>query len=250
MGESILHFSFYILLFSLNKIPFPGLVWIFYTLLYNLSTMKAYSGELDLREERLNTLTHIVGILFGLVSIPILILNACNTCGFAEILGICVYSLGFLMVFTSSTLFHWQKEGRTRNLWKKVDHISIYFMIAGTYTPFILIYVNNSFGTNLLIVLWALTLVGTIFKIFFTGKFEVVSTIIYLLMGWLLVTGGNAFFENMPSQVMWLIIAGGILYSIGVVFYLWRCFTYHHAVWHLFVLSAAICHYSAVLMAV
>ena len=212
--------------------------------------MKAYSGALDLREERLNTLTHIVGILFGLVSIPILILNACNNCGFAEILGICIYSLGFLMVFTSSTLFHWQKEGRTRNLWKKIDHISIYFMIAGTYTPFILIYVNNSFGTNLLIALWALTLAGTIFKIFFTGKFEIASTIIYLLMGCLLITGGDAFFANMPSQVIWLIITGGILYATGIVFYLWRCFTYHHAVWHVFVLSAAICHYSAVLMAI
>ncbi len=212
--------------------------------------MKAYNGELDLREERLNTLTHILGILFGLVSIPFLILNACSTCGATEIIGICVYSLSFLMVFTSSTLFHWQKEGRARNLWKKMDHISIYFMIAGTYTPFILIYVNNSFGTTLLIVVWGLTILGTLFKIFFTGKFEIVSTIIYLVMGWLLLTGASAFFANMPSQVVVLIIAGGILYTIGVAFYLWRWFTYHHAVWHLFVLSAAICHYAAVLMAV
>src|SRR5215212_3989310 len=118
-------------IFTLN-----ALVRIFYTLQYNLSTMKAYSGDLDLREERLNTLTHIVGILFGVVSIPFLIFNACNTCGSSVITGICVYGLSFLMVFTSSTLFHWQKEGKARDLWKKVDHISIYFKIAGTYTPF------------------------------------------------------------------------------------------------------------------
>ena len=212
--------------------------------------MKAYSGELDLREERLNTLTHIVGILFGLVSIPFLISNACASCELHVITGICIYGLSFLMVFTSSTLFHWQKEGKTRNLWKKVDHISIYFMIAGTYTPFILIYVNNGFGITLLVVLWALTIVGTIFKIFFTGKFEIISTIIYLIMGWMLLTGADAFFAKMPYAVTALIVAGGILYTIGVAFYLWRWFTYHHAVWHLFVLSAAICHFTAVLMAV
>jgi hemolysin III len=212
--------------------------------------MKAYSGELDLREERLNTLTHILGILFGLVSIPILILNACDTCGITVVAGICIYSLSFLMVFTSSTLFHWQKEGRSRNLWKKIDHISIYFMIAGTYTPFILIFVNNGFGMTLLIVLWSLTLLGTIFKTFFTGKFEIVSTIIYLIMGWMLLTGANAFFANMPYHIVALIVAGGILYTVGVIFYLWRLFTYHHAVWHLFVLGAAICHYAAVLMSI
>lgn len=225
------------------------MVQIFYTLLYNLSTMKAYSGELDLREERWNTVTHILGILFGLVSIPILILNACQKTG-TVITGTSVYGASFLMMFISSTLFHCQKEGPRRNLFKKMDHICIYYLIAGTYTPFILIFVNNSFGMTLLMVLWGLTAIGTIFKTFFTGKFEIVSTIIYLLMGWMLLLGGKTFFANMPTQIATLVIAGGVLYSIGVLFYLFRWFTLHHAVWHLFVLSAAICHYSAIHMAV
>ncbi|HYE53323.1 MAG TPA: hemolysin III family protein [Chitinophagaceae bacterium] len=212
--------------------------------------MKAYSGELDLWEERWNTVTHILGILFGLVSIPILIMNACDRASFGVITGTSVYGLSFLMVFTSSTLFHYQKEGKKRHLFKIWDHISIYFLIAGTYTPFILIFVNNNFGMTLLCVLWGLTVVGTIFKTFFTGRFEIVSTIIYLLMGWMLLAGVNEFFANMPYHIVFLIVAGGVLYSVGVIFYLWRCFTLHHAVWHLFVLAAAICHYSAVLMAV
>ena len=133
---------------------------------------------------------------------------------------------------------------------KIMDHISIYFLIAGTYTPFILIFVNNSFGMILLGVLWGLTALGTLFKTFFTGKFEIVSTVIYLAMGWMLLTGADTFFANMPYQIMALIVAGGILYSVGVIFYIWRMFTYHHAVWHLFVLGGAICHYSAVLLAV
>lgn len=212
--------------------------------------MKAYSGELDLWEERLNTATHILGILFGLVCIPILIMSACDKAGLSVITGTSVYGASFLMVFTCSTLFHCQKEGRRRQLFKIMDHISIYFLIAGTYTPFILIFVNNTFGMILLCILWGLTLLGTIFKTFCTGKFEIVSTIIYLAMGWILLTGADTFFENMPYHIIFLIVAGGVLYSVGVLFYIWRWFAYHHAVWHLFVLAAAICHYSAVLLAI
>ena len=211
--------------------------------------MKAYSGELHLWEERLNTATHILGIIFGLVCVPILILNACDKAGISVITGASVYGFSFLMVFTCSTLFHSQKEGRTRQLFKIMDHISIYFLIAGTYTPFILIFVNNSFGIMLLCVLWGLTIVGTIFKTFFCGKYEIISTIIYLIMGWMLLAGANTFFEKMPYDIIVLIVTGGVLYTVGVIFYIWRMFTYHHVVWHLFVLFAAICHYSAVLMA-
>lgn len=211
--------------------------------------MKAYSGELDLREERWNTITHVLGILFGLVSIPLLILNACEKTG-TIITGASVYGASFLMMFVSSSMFHHQKQGRKRNLYKKMDHICIFWLISGTYTPFILIFVHNAFGMILLAVLWGLTALGTVFKTFFTGKFEVVSTIIYLLMGWMLLIGGNAFFENMPYEIVVLIVAGAILYSVGVLFYLFRWFSLHHAVWHLFVLAAAICHYTAINMAV
>src|SRR5207237_3753927 len=117
-------------------------------------------------------------------------------------------------------------------------------------TPFILIVVNNSFGITLLSVLWALTLLGVVFKTFFTGKFDTLSTLVYLIMGWILLTGANAFFANMPATVIVLIIWGCCLYTVGVIFYIWSWFAYHHAIWHLFVLSAAICHYTAVLLAV
>ncbi len=213
--------------------------------------MKACSQELSLREEKVSAITHVAGILFGLVSVPFLILNACQTCGHYVIAGISMYGLSFLMVFTFSTIFHLQKEGgRTRHLFKTLDHISIYFLIAGTYTPFILIFVNNSFGLTLLVILWILAIAGTIFKTFYCGRFEIVSTIVYLAMGWMLLTGANAFFANMPSSVMWLIIAGAILFTVGVIFYIWEWFAYHHAVWHLFVLAGAVCHYVAVLKAV
>jgi len=212
--------------------------------------MEAYSTDQHLREERINSMTHALGILFGLVSIPILILNACDSSAIPIIIGTAVYGFSFLMLFTFSSLFHWNTNVKIRKLFLILDHISIYFLIAGTYTPFILIFINNSFGMTLLFVLWGLTLLGIFFKIFYTGRFEIVSTIIYLAMGWMLLTGANEFFANMPSPVVTLIITGAILYSVGVLFYIKRFFAYHHAVWHLFVLSAAICHFSAVLMSV
>ena len=213
--------------------------------------MRTCSPELELREEKVNAITHVAGILFGLVSVPFLILNACKSCGHHVIAGISMYGLSFLMVFTFSTIFHLQKEGgRRRHIFKILDHISIYFFIAGSYTPFILIFVNNSFGFTLLAILWSLAIVGTIFKSFYCGRYEIVSTLVYLAMGWMLVTGGNAFFANMPANVIWLIIAGAILFTVGVIFYIWRLFAYHHAVWHVMVLAGAICHYVAILKAV
>lgn len=212
--------------------------------------MESYSTAQYLREERMNSITHAMGILFGIVCIPILILNACECSGLGIIVGAAVYGFSFLMVFTFSSLFHWNRNEKIRKIFLILDHISIYFLIAGTYTPFILIFIHNSFGMILLSVLWGLTLIGIFFKIFYTGRFEILSTIIYMSMGWMLLTGANEFFANMPSSVITLIIVGAVLYSIGILFYLKRLFAYHHAVWHLFVLFAAICHFSAVLISV
>lgn len=208
------------------------------------------SRETELREELVNVITHSLGILFGLVSVPFLILNACENCGNYVITGISIYGAAFLLLFFSSSFFHFQTDEKRRCFWRKVDHISIYFMIAGTYTPFILIYVNNSFGLTLLAILWTLAIAGTIFKTYYCGRFEIISTLVYLGMGWMLLSGGSTFFANMPEDVKWLIITGAIFYSVGVIFYVWRLFPYHHAVWHLFVLAGAICHYLGILKAV
>lgn len=212
--------------------------------------MKTYDSPIDPREERINSITHALGILFGLAAIPVLIYNAFNKGISSVVLGTAIYGLSFLMVFTFSTLFHRQQKGRLRELYKKLDHISIYFLIAGTYTPFILIFVNNAFGLTLLSVLWSLALLGTIFKVYFTGRFEIISVLIYIAMGWMLLVGGNRFFADMPGTIAMLIVCGGCLYSIGVIFYVWKLHTYHHAIWHLFVLVAAICHFTAVSLAV
>ncbi|MEO6722478.1 MAG: hemolysin III family protein [Ferruginibacter sp.] len=212
--------------------------------------METSGKDITLRLEKVNSYIHAIGILFGIISMPFLIKNADEDGQSLTVAGAIIYALCFLMVFISSTLYHGLPPSRKKENWKIIDHISIYFLIAGTYTPFILIFVNNVFGNTLLVILWSLTLLGMIFKIFFTGSLEILSTLVYLFMGWILFADSKTFFKNMPPMIIELVTLGGILYTIGIIFYLWQKYTYHHVIWHVFVLAAAICHYAAVLLAV
>jgi len=212
--------------------------------------MQTFTPEMRLKQELVNSIMHGFGILFGIISIPILITFSVKGENLNGIIGSSIYGFCFLMVFTFSTLYHGFQHEKVKRALKILDHISIYYLIAGTYTPLILIYNNNSFGITLLCVLWSLTILGTIFKVFFCGRWDVVSTVIYLLMGWSMLAGGSSFFESMPNSVLQMVIAGGIIYSLGVIFYLWDRYFYSHALWHLLVLAAAICHYVAILLSV
>jgi hemolysin III len=212
--------------------------------------MRTNAQDLRLKQEIVNSVMHGFGILFGIISIPILITLAVKADNLKGIIGSSIYGFCFLMVFTFSTLYHGFQHERVKRALKIMDHISIYYLIAGTYTPLILIYNHNSFGITLLCVLWSLTILGTFFKIFYCGRWEIISTAIYLLMGWSMLAGGNSFFLKMPGAVMQMIIAGGVIYSLGTIFYLWEKYFYSHAIWHLCVLAAAICHYVAILLSV
>lgn len=208
--------------------------------------MESYSRK----QEVVNGLIHGFGMLFGISGLPVLVAIATANHNIPGIIGAGIYGFCFLMLFTSSTIYHIAQEPAIKRLFMKLDHISIYFLIAGTYTPFLLVFLNNPFGISLLVVLWSLAFICIFIKIRFTGRYDIVSTIIYLAMGWIMVVGGRRFFNAMPGDVLLFICLGGALYSIGVVFYLWDKYLYMHAVWHSFVLGAAICHYVAVLLTV
>lgn len=203
-----------------------------------------------LKKELANSISHGFGILFGIVCIPILIAAATRSGNTAAVAGTGIYGFSFLMVYTFSTLYHGFQQPEVKRVMKIIDHISIYFLIAGSYTPFVLLFVYNTTGLVLLSLLWGLTAIGVFIKIYHTGRYEKLSTAVYVLMGWMLLPVANTFFAQLSKPVIVLIMAGGVLYSIGVVFYLWRRFYYHHVVWHLFVLAASICHYAAILIAV
>lgn len=199
--------------------------------------------------EKANIITHLFGFLFGLVALPFMvaaIFNSAET-NSGDVAGGIVYGIGFLMVFGFSTLYHAQKEMKPRKLMKIWDHISIYYLIAGTYTPFLLAYAEPEDAKLMLWIIWGLAFAGTVFKVFFTGKFRVVSTLIYLAMGWMVVFAPDSFSENLPQEQFYWIAAGGACYSIGAVFYLVKKIPFHHAIWHVFVLGGAFCHYVGVL---
>lgn len=200
------------------------------------------------RQEVVNGLIHGIGVVFGASGLPVLTGIATAHHNTPGIVGSGIYGFCFLLLFTSSTVYHIAQESLVKQVFEIFDHISIYFLIAGTYTPFLLVYMNNPFGITLLSVLWGLTIVGILFKIWFTGRFEVVSTIIYLLMGWIMIAGGRRFFDHLPVPVIVFICIGGGLYSAGIFFYLWDKYKYTHAAWHTLVLFAAICHYVAVML--
>jgi len=204
----------------------------------------------ELHREMANAITHGMGILFGVASIPLLSAIGTKTGNIPGIVGATIYAFSFLMLFTFSTLYHSTLNINAKKILRTFDHVSIYVLIAGTYTPFLLIYMMDSFGITLLSIQWSLVLLGIVFKIFFTGRFKFVSTLVYVAMGWLLLVGGNRFFVVLPTSVLVMLMIGGGLYTLGSIFYLNKKIYHHHAIWHLFVLSAAICHYVAVLLAV
>jgi len=199
-------------------------------------------------QEIVHGLTAGPGILFGVSGIPVLIGLAIAHNNIPGIIGSGIYGFCFLFLFTSSTVYHFVQEPGLKKLFRIIDHISIYFMIAGTYTPFLLVYMNNGFGISLLTILWVLTALGIVFKIYLTGKYEFISTLMYLFMGWIMVAGGKRFLHDLPTPVLILIITGGVLYTTGVLFYVRDRHAYSHAIWHLCVLAAAIFHFVAVMM--
>ena len=212
--------------------------------------MQNQYSDSRIQQELVNSIIHGFGIIFGIVSIPILIALAIKSNNTPGVIGAAIYGFCFLQLFTFSTLYHGFQHAQVKRVLEILDHISIYFLIAGTYTPFLLIYLDNAFGITLLTILWALTAIGIIYKIFFTGRWNILSTIIYIAMGCIMIVGGRTFFINIPSEVMTMILVGGALYLLGVIFYLWEKYPYNHAVWHFFVLAAAVCHYVAILLAV
>ena len=161
-------------------------------------------------------------------------------------MGVLIFLSGFFLMFTMSSLYHYTKDPKARWYMKRADHISIYFMIAGSYTPFILIFYKTQSGLMLLSIMWILTLFGTIFKMFTAGKFKYLSTAIYVLMGIAILLVSDSFFPLLPPIVGRLIILGGVFYLVGVIFYLRKSWHYHHPVWHIFVLAGAIAHWWAV----
>ncbi|PJK16309.1 hemolysin D [Chryseomicrobium excrementi] len=198
------------------------------------------------REELLNALIHGLGALLSVAALVVLIVAGAQTGDAWHIVSFTVFGTSMLILYTSSTLVHSFPEGKAKDWFEWLDHSSIYWFIAGTYTPFLFLAVEGALAWVLFGIVWALAIGGTLFKLYFVKRFVKLSTFLYVVMGWLIVFAWNPLTAAMTQEGLWLLIAGGVLYTVGAIFYVWRGFLYHHAVWHVFVLAASVCHFFSV----
>ena len=198
-------------------------------------------------EEISNSITHGIGVILSIAALVILIVFASLYGNVWHVVSFTLFGATMLLLYTSSTLLHALKPGQAKDFFEIMDHSSIYFFIAGSYTPFLLVAVQSATGWTLFGIVWGLAIAGTIFKSFFVKKFLFTSTLLYVVMGWLIVFVWNDLVAYIHPTSLILLIIGGLLYTVGAIFYIWKLFKHHHAVWHVFVLSATVCHFFAVL---
>ncbi|CAM2759439.1 PAQR family membrane homeostasis protein TrhA [Legionella worsleiensis] len=198
-------------------------------------------------EEIGNATTHALGALLSLAAITLLVIfSASQSDGFKLASGI-VFGCTLFLMYLSSTVYHSLTNPRLKHYFRIADHASIYLLIAGSYTPFMLVTLRDSWGWTMFVIIWSLALAGVIFKLFLVHKFELLSTVIYLMMGWMSLIVIKPIYQLLPAGGLACIVAGGLCYTVGVIFYAWERLKYSHVLWHLFVLAGSIFHFFAVL---
>ena len=200
------------------------------------------SKEQTAFEEKLNASSHALGALFGVLGLVLLIVYNTGKTDYS-LFSVIVYGVSIIVLFTASTLYHWVEDEKRKHFFRIFDHIGIYLLIAGTYTPVLLITLIESQGWLLFGVVWGIAAFGVILKIFFTGSFELFSTLLYLVMGWLIVFDFSNLSNAIGDQGVLLLFAGGLAYTVGIVFYAIHKIPYNHVIWHLFVLAGALFHF-------
>jgi len=199
------------------------------------------------REELASALTHGLGATAALAGGAVLITVAALNGDGWKLAASIVFGVALLLLYLASTLYHAIQHPVAKGRLKVFDHCAIYVLIAGTYTPFTLIGLRGPVGWWLFAIIWALALAGVVFKLFYTGRFKKLSTLIYVAMGWLIMVAAKPMFTALDGWTLSWLIAGGVFYTLGTVFYHRPAMRYSHAVWHLFVLAGSVCHYIAVL---
>jgi hemolysin III len=201
-------------------------------------------------EELANTLTSGAGLICSLLGFVVLIVLSLLHGGRWEIISCAIYGVSLVSLYAASTLYHGVSSPRAKQALLIFDHCAIYLLIAGTYTPFLLVNLRGSLGWSLFGTIWGVAISGILFKLWFADRFPILSTSLYLAMGWLGVLGASELNLHVPHQgVLWLCV-GGLVYSLGVIFFACRRIPHHHMIWHLMVLAGSACHFIAVLYAV
>lgn len=199
-------------------------------------------------EQIANSVTHGVGALLSLFGTALLIYLTVPSGSVRHLVALSVYGASLFLLHLSSTLYHALRPPRARRVFRVFDHCSIYLLIAGTYTPFLLLSLWGRWGLTLLIAIWTLATAGIVFKSVFMGRLRRSSVVLYVAMGWMIVVAAREAWLRVPHEAIAYVAAGGLLYTAGVGFYAWKRLPYSHAIWHLFVLGGSACHYVAILL--
>ncbi len=198
-------------------------------------------------EEIINSVTHGAGILLSIAALVLMVVFASLSGSAVHVVSCAIFGVTLILLYTASTLYHGIPYPRVKRILKICYHCCIYLLIAGTYTPFLLVTLRGALGWTLFGVIWFLALLGVLFKLFFIHRFKIVSTIAYVLMGWIIILAIKPLMAALPAGGLIFLVAGGLAYSLGVIFYAWKKLPFNHAIWHLFVLAGSICHFFAVL---
>jgi hemolysin III len=190
---------------------------------------------------------HAIGLLFGIIAATVLVVLTVVYAGTIDIVGVSIYVAGLLSMLVLSATYNLWPVSRAKWVLRRFDHSAIYLLIAATYTPFILELKDSVFALALLVCVWCVAILGIVLKLAWPGRFDRVSVGIYLAMGWSGMMLYDAVVKALPTVALWFVVAGGALYSLGVIFHAWRRLRFQNAIWHGFVLAGAACHYTAVL---
>ncbi len=198
------------------------------------------------KEERLNIISHAVGLILSIAALVLLVVYSSIYGSAWHIVSFSIYGASLIVLYSASTFYHYAQSPKLRHRLNIFDHSAIYVLIAGTYTPFTLVVLNGWVGWTIFGVSWGLALAGIILKLFFTGKYDKISTFAYVLMGWVVIFAIKPLVHNLPFEgLMWL-LAGGIFYTIGAILYSIKNLKYNHAIFHIFVLLGSFAHFVAV----
>ncbi len=201
-----------------------------------------------LGEEIGNAVTHGAGIALSIIGLVIILIKAVNVGGTARIVSSAIFGSSMIILYSASTLYHSFPPSKTKRIFRILDHSAIYVLIAGTYTPFCLVLLDGWLGIAFLAVVWFLALVGTVVKAFMVGRYQVLSTVMYIAMGWLVMFAIKPLYDALETMGFIFLIMGGIFYTGGAIFLAWRKFPHYHMIFHLFVIAGTLSHYFCILL--
>jgi len=197
-------------------------------------------------EEKLNIWSHAFGIFLSIIALVLLIIKAVQQDNIWMMISFPIFGVSLILLYLASTLYHASKEPQKRFKLKVFDHAAIYVLIAGSYTPFTLVSLNGETGWLIFSMVWVMAFTGIILKLFFTGRFKIVSTAMYVLMGWLIVFYFQYLTASLHEKGVFYLILGGVLYTIGAILYSIKKIKFNHAIFHFFVLAGSFCHFLSI----